>query len=62
MAAPAAGLVEMEVPMCLGVVLICLACVSTRLPWVLDKATAPVEKQFGLSAVHGKSNRAAGPL
>ena len=61
-AAPAAGLVEMEVLVCLGVVLICLACVSTRLPWVLDKATASVEKQFGPSAVGGKSNRAAGPL
>ena len=29
-AAPAAGLVEMEVPMCLGVVLICIACVCVR--------------------------------
>ena len=43
-AAPAAGLVEMEVAMWLGVVLICLACVSARLPWVLDKATAYFEK------------------
>ena len=51
-AAPAAGLVEMEVLMCLGVVLICLACVITRLPWVLDKVTASVEKQFGPSAVY----------
>ena len=42
MAAPAAGLVEMKVPMCLGVALICLACVRTRLPWVLDKVTASV--------------------
>ena len=48
----------MEVPMCLGVVLICFTCVSTRLPWVLDKATAPAEKQLGPSAVYGKSNRA----
>ena len=35
-AAPAAGLVEMEVRMWLGVVFICLAFVSTRLPWVLN--------------------------
>ena len=42
--------------MCLGVVLICLTCVGTRLPWVL------VKKQFGPSAVYGKSNRAADPL
>ena len=59
MAAPAAGLVEMELLMCLGVVLICLAYVSTRLPWILDKVTASVEKEFGPSAVYGKSNRAA---
>ena len=58
-AAPAAGLVEMAVLICLGVVLICLACVSTRLPWALDKVTASVEKEFGPSAVYGKSNRAA---
>ena len=58
-AAIAAGLVEMEVLMCLGVVLIYLTCVSTRLPWVLVKVAASVEKQFGPSAVYGKSNRAA---
>ena len=56
------SLVEILVLMCFGAVLICLACVSTRLPWVLDKATASVEKQFGPSAVYGKSNRAADPL
>ena len=61
-AAPAAGLVEMEVSMCLGVVLICLTCVGTRLPWVLDEVTASVEKQLGPSAVYGRSNRAAGLL
>ena len=44
MAAPATCLVEMEVRVCLGVVIICLACVSTRLPWVLDEVTASVEK------------------
>ena len=48
--------------MFLGVGLICLACLSTRLPWVLDMVTVSVEKQFGASAVKGKSNRAAGPL
>ena len=47
-AAPAAGLVEMEVLMSLGVFLICYACVSTRLPWVLDKVTASVEKHMKL--------------
>ena len=39
-----------------------LACVGTRLPWVLDKVTAPVEKHFGPSAVKIKSGRAAGSL
>ena len=48
----------MNAPKCLGVVLICFASVNTRLPWVLDKVTASVEKQFGPSAVYGKSNRA----
>ena len=58
-AAPATGLVEIKVLVCLGVALICLACVSTRLPWVLDKIATSVEKQLGPSAVYGKSNRAA---
>ena len=62
MAAPDAGLVEMEVLMCLGFVLICLTCVRTRLPWVLGKVTASAEKQFGPSAVYCKVNRAADPL
>ena len=61
-AAPAAGLVKMEVPLCLGVVLIFLECASTRLLWVLGKVTASVEKQFGPSAVYGKFDLAAGPL
>ena len=63
-AVPAAGLVEMImiVLVCLGAVLISLAFVSTRLSWVLDKVTASVEKEFGPSAVYGKSNRAADPL
>ena len=59
MAAHAAGLVEMEVLVGLGVALICLACVSARLPWVLGKVTASVEKVPGPSAVYGKSNRVA---
>ena len=46
-ATPAADLVKMKVLVCLGVVLICLACVSTRLSWVLDKVATSVEKQFG---------------
>ena len=57
-ATPAAGLVKMKVPVCLGVVLICLAYVSSRLPWVLDKVATSVEKRFCPSAVYGKSNRA----
>ena len=58
-AAPAAGLVEMEILMCLGAVLVCLACLGTRLPWALDKVMGSAEKQFGSSAVYDKSNRAA---
>ena len=58
-ATPAAGLVKMIVLVFLGVVLICLACVGARLPWVLDKVAASIEKQFCPSAVYGKSNRAA---
>ena len=61
-AAPAAGLVKMKVLMCLGVVLICLACVSPGLPWVLVKVAASVKKPFGPSAVYCKSNRAADSL
>ena len=44
-ATPAAGLVKMKEPVCLGVVLIHLACVSTRLSWVLEKIATSVEKQ-----------------
>ena len=55
-ATPAAGLMETKILVFLGAVLICLACVSTRLPWVLDKVAASAEKQFGPSAVYGKSN------
>ena len=56
----AAGLVEMEVPKCLGAALVCLACVGTRLLWVLNKVAAPVEKRFGPSEVPGKSDGEAG--
>ena len=46
-ATPAAVLVKMEVLVCLSVVLICLSCVCTRLPWVLDQVATSVKKQFG---------------
>ena len=36
--------------------------VRTRLPWVLDEITAPVEKQFGPSPMDGKTEQAASPL
>ena len=49
----------MKVLLCLDAVLICLECVVTRVPWVLDKATVSAENQFGPSAVNDKSNRAA---
>ena len=45
-AALAAGLVEMEVHMSLGVALACLACVGTRLPGVIGEVKAPVVKRF----------------
>ena len=61
-ATPAAGLVKMKVLVFPGAVLICLACVGARLPWVVDKVAASVEKQFGPSAVYSKSNRAANSL
>ena len=48
--------------MCLGVAFVCVACVSTRLPWVLGEVKAPAEKQFDPSAVCSKSDRAADPL
>ena len=60
--APAAGLMEMEVTTPLGVVLVCPTCVVRRLQWVLGEITAPVEKKFSQSAVHGKSKQAADPL
>ena len=61
-ATPSAGPVKMKVLVFRGVVLACLACVGAWLPWVLDKVAEPVEKPFGPSAVHGKSNRASGSL
>ena len=46
----------MEMLMCLGVVLACLACVVKRLSWVLGEVTALAEKQFGPSAMYSKSD------
>ena len=54
-ATPAAGLVIMKKLVCLGDVHICLACVITRLSWVLDKVATSAEKQFDPSALYGKS-------
>ena len=62
MVAPAAGLVEMEVPICLGYVLTSLSRVSTRLPLALSKIAESADKQLGPSVVYSKSNQAAGPL
>ena len=45
-----------------SVVLVCFMRVRTRLPWVFDEITAPVEKQFGPSPMDGKTERAADPL
>ena len=45
-----------------GVALVCLAYVGAWLPWVLDKVAEPAEKQFGPSAVYGKSNQAPDSL
>ena len=46
----------------LGAALVSLARVGTRLPWFLNGTKKPVEKQFGPSTLHGKSERAAYPL
>ena len=43
---PAAGLVEMNVLVCLGAVLICLARVGTRLPWVLIFFYGEIRTEF----------------
>ena len=45
-----------------SVVLVRFMRVRTRLPWVFDEIKAPVEKQFGLSPMDGKAERAADPL
>ena len=50
-AAPAAEMVEMEVPMCRGAALVCLACFDTRLPFIPEDTKEPVEKQLGPHAV-----------
>ena len=52
-AIPAAGLVKMKVLVFLGVVLICLACVGARLPWVLDEVAASVI--YFLKYGHGRA-------
>ena len=48
MTAPTAGLVQVKVFVRFSVVLVRFMRVRTRLPWVFDEITAPVEKQFGL--------------
>ena len=45
-----------------GVVLVRFMRVRTRLLWVFDEITAPVQKQFGPSPMDGKTERAADPL
>ena len=62
MTAPTAGLVEVGVFVRFSVVLVRFMRVRTRLPWVFDEITAPVEKQFGPSLMNGKIERAADPL
>jgi len=62
MTAPPAGLVEVEVPMGLSVVLVRLAWVRMQQPWVLGEIMATVEKQFGAPTVDGKSERMADSL
>ena len=62
MTAPTAVLVEVEVFVRFSVVLVRFMRVHTRLPWIFDEITAPVEKQFGPSPMDGKAERAADPL
>jgi len=52
--APTAGLVEVEVFVRFSVVLVRFMRVRTRLPWVFDEITAPVEKPFGPPPMDGK--------
>ena len=61
MTAPA-GLVEVEVLMRFGVALVRFTRVRTRLSWVFDEITPPIEKQFDPPTVDGKTERAADPL
>ena len=49
--APVAGRVVMEVPMCLGAALACLACAGTQVALVLNEVK-PFEKHFGPLAVY----------
>ena len=62
MTAPTAGLVQVKVFVRFSVVLVRFMRVRTRLPWVFDEITTPVEKQFGPSPMDGKTERAADPL
>ena len=62
MTAPTAGLVKVKVFVRFSVVLVRFMRLRTRLPWVFDEITTPVEKQFGPSPMDGKTERAADPL
>ena len=62
MTAPTAGLVQVKVFVRFSVVPVRFMRVRTRLPWVFDEITTPVEKQFGPSPMDGKTERAADPL
>ena len=62
MTAPTAGLVQVKAFVRFSVVLVRFMRVRTRLPWVFDEITTPVEKQFGPSPMNGKTERAADPL
>ena len=62
MTAPNAGLMQVEEFVRFSVVLVHFMRVRTRLPWVFDEITTPVEKQFGPSPMDGKTERAANPL
>ena len=56
---PRRGTGEMKVSMCLGVVLICLACVSTRPSWVLEILSSPPIAQCDKK---GRHRRGSAPM
>ena len=62
MIGPTVGLVVVRVFVRFSAVLVRFMRVRTRLPWVFDEITAPVEKQFDPSPMDGKTERAADPL